>query len=31
MEKIKFVSDYQINTSKKIIYPYLSTASGLSQ
>jgi len=31
MEKIKFVADYQINTSKKIIYPYLSTASGLSQ
>ncbi|MFC4872412.1 START-like domain-containing protein [Negadavirga shengliensis] len=31
MEKTKFVSDYQINTSKKIIYPYLSTASGLSQ
>ncbi|AEL26856.1 START-like domain-containing protein [Cyclobacterium marinum] len=31
MEKIKFVSDYQINSSKKIIYPYLSTASGLSQ
>ncbi len=31
MQKIKFVSDYQINTSKKIIYPYLSTASGLAQ
>jgi uncharacterized protein YndB with AHSA1/START domain len=31
MEKIKFVSDYQINSSKKIIYPYLSTASGLAQ
>lgn len=31
MEKTKFVSDYQINASKKIIYPYLSTASGLSQ
>lgn len=31
MAKNKFVSDYQINTSKKVIYPYLSTASGLSQ
>jgi len=31
MVKNKFVSDYQINTSKKIIFPYLSTASGLSQ
>lgn len=29
--KNKFVADYQINTSRKIIYPYLSTASGLSQ
>jgi len=27
----KFVADYQINTSRRIIYPYLSTASGLSQ
>ncbi|HLT08161.1 MAG TPA: START-like domain-containing protein [Cyclobacteriaceae bacterium] len=31
MVKNKFVADYQINTSRKIIYPYLSTASGLSQ
>jgi uncharacterized protein YndB with AHSA1/START domain len=31
MVKNKFISDYQINTSKKIIFPYLSTASGLSQ
>jgi len=31
MVKNKFVSDYQINTSRKIIFPYLSTASGLSQ
>ncbi|MCC5937235.1 MAG: ATPase [Lunatimonas sp.] len=31
MVKNKFISDYQINTSKKVIYPYLSTASGLSQ
>ncbi len=27
----KFVSDYQINTSRKILFPYLSTASGLSE
>ncbi|HLU89724.1 MAG TPA: START-like domain-containing protein [Cyclobacteriaceae bacterium] len=31
MVKNKFVADFQINTSKKIIFPYLSTASGLSQ
>lgn len=31
MVKNKFVSDYQVNTSRKIIFPYLSTASGLSQ
>jgi len=31
MIKNKFVSDYQINTSRKIIFPYLSTASGLSE
>jgi len=31
MVKNKFVADFQINTSRKIIYPYLSTASGLSQ
>ncbi len=27
----KFVADYQINTSRKILFPYLSTASGLSE
>jgi uncharacterized protein YndB with AHSA1/START domain len=31
MVKNKFVADFQINTSRKIIFPYLSTASGLSQ
>lgn len=31
MVKNKFVADYQINASKKIIFPYLSTASGLSE
>ena len=31
MVMYKFVADYQINTSRRIIYPYLSTASGLSQ
>ncbi len=31
MVKNKFVADYQINTSRKILFPYLSTASGLSE
>jgi uncharacterized protein YndB with AHSA1/START domain len=31
MVKIKFVSDYQINASKKIVFHYLSTASGLEE
>jgi hypothetical protein len=31
MVKTKFVADYQINSSKKILFPYLSTASGLSE
>lgn len=31
MVKYEFVADFQINTSRKIIFPYLSTASGLSQ
>ncbi|PSL07667.1 START-like domain-containing protein [Cecembia rubra] len=31
MVKNKFVSDYQINTSRKILFPYLSSASGLSE
>lgn len=31
MSKEKFVGEYPINASKKMLYPYLSTASGLSQ
>jgi uncharacterized protein YndB with AHSA1/START domain len=31
MVKNKFVADYQINASKKIIFNYLSTASGLEE
>ncbi len=31
MVKNKFVSDYQINASKKIVFNYLSTASGLEE
>ena len=31
MVKNKFVADYQINASKKIVFNYLSTASGLAE
>lgn len=31
MNNIKFVQEYPINASPKMIYPYLSTASGLAQ
>ena len=31
MTKFKFVQDYPINASSKILYPYLSTAGGLAQ
>lgn len=31
MSKNKFVSDYQINASKKIVFQYISTASGLQE
>lgn len=31
MVKNKFVSDYQINASKKIVFHYISTASGLEE
>jgi uncharacterized protein YndB with AHSA1/START domain len=31
MSKIKFIQEYPINASPKMIYPYLSTASGLAQ
>ncbi|MBF9253683.1 ATPase [Pontibacter sp. 172403-2] len=29
--KVKFVREFPINASAKLLYPYLSTASGLSQ
>lgn len=31
MEKNKFIGEYGINASKKMLYPYISSASGLSQ
>jgi len=31
MGKTKFVHEFEINASKKMLYPYLNTASGLSQ
>lgn len=31
MTKFLFTADFEINASKKMLYPYLSTASGLSQ
>ncbi|MFB9862124.1 START-like domain-containing protein [Rufibacter immobilis] len=31
MSKIKFVREYPLNASPKMLYPYLSTASGLAQ
>lgn len=31
MVKNKFIADYQINASKKIVFHYLSTASGLEE
>ncbi|MEQ8552609.1 MAG: START-like domain-containing protein [Cyclobacteriaceae bacterium] len=31
MPKEKFVGEYPINASKKMLYPYFSTASGLAQ
>ncbi len=31
MVKNKFVSDYQINASKKIVFHYISSASGLEE
>jgi uncharacterized protein YndB with AHSA1/START domain len=31
MPKNQFVADYQLNASKKIVYAYLSTASGLQE
>jgi len=31
MSKQKFVGEYQIKASRKMLFPYLSTATGLSQ
>jgi uncharacterized protein YndB with AHSA1/START domain len=31
MEKKLFTADFQINASKKMLYPYISSASGLAQ
>ena len=31
MPKQKFVGEYQINASRKMLFPYLSTATGLCQ
>ena len=31
MSKFEFVGEYEIRASKKMLYPYLSSASGLSQ
>ncbi|GAB3755205.1 hypothetical protein GCM10028817_22910 [Spirosoma pomorum] len=31
MEKIKFVVEYELRASPKVLFPYISTASGLSQ
>ncbi|MDQ3535464.1 MAG: START-like domain-containing protein [Bacteroidota bacterium] len=31
MAKHKFTTEFEINASKKMLYPYLSSASGLSQ
>ena len=31
MPKQKFIGEYQINASRKMLFPYLSTATGLCQ
>ncbi|MFN6945306.1 MAG: START-like domain-containing protein [Cytophagaceae bacterium] len=31
MEKTKFISEYELNASTKMLFPYLSTASGLQE
>ena len=31
MEKVQFVGEYEFNASKKMLFPYFSTASGLAQ
>ncbi|GAB3988670.1 hypothetical protein GCM10028807_11830 [Spirosoma daeguense] len=31
MEKYKFITEYELRASPKMLFPYISTASGLSQ
>ncbi|WP_234733864.1 START-like domain-containing protein [Tellurirhabdus bombi] len=31
MEKFKFITEYELRASPKVLFPYISTASGLSQ
>jgi len=31
MEKFKFMTEYELRASPKVLFPYISTASGLSQ
>jgi len=31
MEKFKFVTEYELRASPKMLFPYISSASGLSQ
>ncbi|SOD81894.1 START-like domain-containing protein [Spirosoma fluviale] len=31
MEKFKFITEYELRASPKMLFPYISTASGLSQ
>jgi uncharacterized protein YndB with AHSA1/START domain len=31
MEKTKFIAEYELRSSPKVLFPYLSTASGLEQ
>lgn len=31
MEKVKFVAEYELRASPKMLFPYISTAAGLSQ
>lgn len=31
MEKYKFIAEYELRASPKMLFPYISTASGLSQ
>jgi len=31
MEKVEFIGEYEMRASKKMLYPFISSASGLSQ